>query len=88
MRLVKLNDMTSLQTCPMPYCRYADFVLMEEIIQCFKHSDRLARHVCEALHPHSVGLEVTTELLYKLNEPYTKLRVAFFFLARVYFKTT
>ena len=22
----------------------------------FKHSDRLARHVYEALHPHSVGL--------------------------------
>ena len=52
---------------------------------CFKHSDRFARHVCEVLHPHNIGLYETPELLCKLNEPCTKLRVAFFFLAWVYF---
>ena len=31
-RLVKWNYLTSLQTCFVPYCRYADIVLMEEII--------------------------------------------------------
>ena len=46
---------------------------------CFKHSDRLARHVCEDFHPQSVGLLVTPELLCNLNEPYAKLRAAFFF---------
>ena len=48
--------------------------------KCFKHSGRLA-HVYEDLNPHSVGLYVTPDLLCKLNEPYTKLRLAFYFLA-------
>ena len=46
---------------------------------CFQQSDKFAGHVLEGLHLHSVGMEVTTELLCKLNGPYTKLRVAFFF---------
>ena len=66
-RLVKGYDMACLQTCSLPYCRYAGRE------NGFKRSDRLARHVCEVLHPHNVGL------LCKFNEPYTKLRMAFFF---------
>ena len=31
-RLVKSYDMTSLQTCTLPYCRYAGIVLMEDQI--------------------------------------------------------
>ena len=48
---------------------------------CFQQSDIFAGHVGEGLHLHCVGLYATLKLLCKLNEPYTKLRVAFFLLA-------
>ena len=51
---------------------------------CFQQSDRLARHVGEGLHPHSVCPKVTHELLCRLNEPCRMHRVAFFFLAWIY----
>ena len=50
----------------------------------FQQSYKFAGHVGEGLHLHSVGLYVTPEILYKLNEPYTKLMVVFFYLAWVY----
>ena len=50
--------------------------------KCFcVHSGKFAGHVGEGLHLYGVGLYETPELLCKLNEPYTKLMVAFFILA-------
>ena len=51
---------------------------------CFQQSKKFAGHVGEGLHLHSVVVEVTTELLCKLNEPFTKLRVAFFFSMSIF----
>ena len=50
---------------------------MEE--KCFQQSDKFAGYVGEGLHLYNVGMEVTTTLLCKLNEPFSKLRMAFFF---------
>ena len=66
-------DMTNFQTVP---CHIAGMVALS-----FQQSDTFAGHVGERLHLHSDGLYVTPEILYKLNKPYTKLRVALFFLA-------
>ena len=65
--------MASLQPCSLPYCRYAGIVLHEEK---FVSNILIDRHdMCVKSFIH-IGLV--------LNEPYTKLRVAFFFLAGEY----
>ena len=66
----------------LPYCRYGG------IVNCFEQSDRLAVHVGEGLHPHSVSLYMSLNYMLSMQIKqtvtllyYTKFRVAFFFLA-------
>ena len=78
--------MTSLQTVPHANLEVWGIVLLEEKIVSYIY-DILAGHVCEGLHPHSVGLYVCPELHVKWTitlQYYSNLSVAFFFLAWVY----
>ena len=76
-RPVKGYDMINFQTVPYHIAGVSHCLAGRE--NCFQQSDRWAGHVGEGLHPHSVCLKVTQELLCKLNKPYRMLRVAFFF---------
>ena len=72
-------DMTTLQTVPsiLQVCWHC----LAGRETCFQQCDKFAGQVGEGIHLHCLGLYVTPKLLCKLNKPYTKLRVAIFFLA-------